>query len=214
MAKDKAMGNLNYGREPGDLYETREDWITEGLIEKLIAPPFDLVSVKETSGNFSRIWEPACGTGKMSVVLWRHFDVCSSDIQTYYGATEYDFLKENGDVFLNKNKGEQYDAIITNPPYSLAQEFIEHALELLKPIQGIVCMLLRNEYDSAVTRKQLFADHPAFAAKYVLTARPWWFERHEGDCSPRHNYCWMVWSYKHTGPPTIGYIHKSKGEQS
>ena len=39
------------------------------------------------------------------------------------------------------------EAIVTNPPYTLAQEFIEHSLDLMEPVEGVVAMLLRNEYD-------------------------------------------------------------------
>ena len=37
-------------------------------------------------------------------------------------------------------------------------------------------MLLRVDYDSAATRRHLFADNPAFALKVVVTRRITWFE--------------------------------------
>ena len=47
-----------------------------------------------------------------------------------------------GDDFL-LSKANGAAAIITNPPYALAQEFIEHALALMAPVNGVVAMLLR-----------------------------------------------------------------------
>ena len=67
-------------------------------------------------------------------------------------------------------KAEPVQAIITNPPYALAQNFIEHALELMKP-DGIVAMLLRTDFDHAKTRQHLFGGCDQFAKKVVLTKR-------------------------------------------
>jgi tRNA G10 N-methylase Trm11 len=61
------------------------------------------------------------------------------------------------------------DAIVTNPPYGrLATPFIRHALSLDVPI---VAMLLRVDFDSAKTRRDLFADCPYFAGKITLLDR-------------------------------------------
>src|SRR5262245_40335123 len=66
-------------------------------------------------------------------------------------------------------------AIITNPPYALAREFIERALHF--DDTRIVAMLLRTDFDHAASRAHLFADcaldHTCamFAKKVVLTKR-------------------------------------------
>jgi hypothetical protein len=70
--------------------------------------------------------------------------------------------------FLEQGKMIGCRAIITNPPYALAQEFIGHALEMMEP-DGIVSMLLRTDFDHAKTRAHLFSGCPAFAKKPVLT---------------------------------------------
>lgn len=86
------------------------------------------------------------------------------------------------------------DAIITNPPYGkIARRCIEHALKLMEQEKGFVAMLLRSEYDSAVTRKHLFRDHPAFRAEVKLLFRPRWVEGSKG--APRHNYSWFIWDW-------------------
>ena len=99
-------------------------------------------------------------------------------------------------------KAEPVQAIITNPPYALAQRFIEHALELMKP-DGIVAMLLRTDFDHAKTRQHLFGGCDQFAKKVVLTKRIRRFEDSTG--SPSFNHCWMIWDWKHRGPPTLAY---------
>ena len=120
------------------------------------------------------VWDPASGSGQMARALKAAgLQVLATDI-----ATGQDFL-------LAK-------AIITNPPYALAQEFIEHALELTKP-DGIVAMLLRTDFDHAKTRQHLFGECDRFAKKVVLTKRT------------SFNHAWYVWDWKHRGPPTLAY---------
>ena len=83
---------------------------------------------------------------------------------------------ESGVDFLQQANELGATAIITNPPYTLARAFIEHALALTKPHAGIIAMLLRTGYDHAATRQHLFAGCPIFAKKLVLTKRIVWFD--------------------------------------
>jgi hypothetical protein len=53
----------------------------------------------------------------------------------------------------------------------MAVRFIEHALKLTVPH---VAMLLRNDFDSAIGRQQLFRFNPMFAGKLVLLNRIKW----------------------------------------
>src|SRR5262249_49137964 len=80
-----------------------------------------------------------------------------------------------------------------NPPYGEgrrgeeAVRFIEHALELGVPR---VAMLLRNDFDSAISRQHLFRHNPTFAGKLVLLNRIKWFD---GPSSPSDNHAWFCW---------------------
>jgi hypothetical protein len=98
------------------------------------------------------IWEPASGRGKMVAALRQAgFDVMGS------GITEgVDFLRH-----APPQTGIR--AIITNPPYALAREFIEHALHL--GVVRVVAMLLRTDFGHAATRAHLFAGCPMLAKK-------------------------------------------------
>ena len=85
-------------------------------------------------------------------------------------------------------------ALVTNPPFGkrgeLAEAFIRHALELEPPIAAF---LLRVDFDSAKTRRDIFQNCPFFAGKIVLLDRIVWFER-EGAASPSENHAWFIWS--------------------
>ena len=172
-----------YARKERDLYETPE-WVTEALIPHLPRLP-------------KLIWEPAAGSGKMLRVLQKVSEAFGTDIES-----GHDFL-----VSVPSLSRSGVDAIITNPPYELATEFCEHALELMERRRGLVAMLLRTDFDHAKSRAHLFRDCPAFAKKLVLTKRIVWFEPEPGakGKSPSFNHAWFIWDWQHKGPPTIAY---------
>ncbi|MGH9552146.1 MAG: hypothetical protein ACRD3W_22355 [Terriglobales bacterium] len=99
-------------------------------------------------------------------------------------------------------------SIITNPPYERAHDFISHALDLTQPISGRVAMLLPMAFDCAKTRRSIFAQHPAFCRKLVLTKRVRWANLEQKTAGPSMNHAWFVWDWRNEGSdPTIGYLH-------
>lgn len=171
-----------YERREADFYPTPE-WVTLALVPHLPRSP-------------DSIWECAVGDGHMLDPLSKTFSVFGSDLR--FGN---DFLM--GRVL----PWDGIDAIITNPPYERATEFIEHALRLMEPVGGMVAMLLRTDFDHAKSRAHLFRDCPAFAKKVVLTKRIMWFEPEPGakGKSPSFNHAWYIWDWQHDGPPTLAY---------
>ncbi len=172
--KSSAMhGESGYERVANDAYWTPA-WCTETLLDHMPFRPM--------------VWEPACGQGHICGVLEeRRIPFRATDLVDHgYGEPGIDFLTEG-------NMWSGCGAIITNPPYALAEAFIRKALDLTKTVDGLVAMLFRNEFDSAKSRRNLF-EHPAFLKKIVLTKRPRWSA--EDKASPRHNFAWFVWCWK------------------
>lgn len=100
------------------------------------------------------IWEPACGEGHISKVLQDYgYEVISTDlVYRGFGDPEpLDFLKETLDGF----EGD----IITNPPYSMGLEFVQRALESVRP-GGKVAMFLKVQFLEGQKRGELFASTP------------------------------------------------------
>lgn len=172
-----------YQRKERDLYETPE-WVTEALLPHL--RPLVV------------IWEPACASGKMVRVLERVAEVWAADIEPAPGYIYADFLGPTPRVDVD-----DISAVITNPPYEVAAEFIQRALDRTQHLGGLVAMLLRTDYDHAKTRQHLFGKHPAFAKKLVLTKRIKWFEDSKGQ--PSFNHAWFIWDWQHKGAPTLAY---------
>jgi hypothetical protein len=175
----------NRKRKFRDAYNTPE-WVTRALL--------DFIPVRSKTA----IWECAAGKGQMVKALVANgYSVVSSDI-----SSGRDFLK------CDRPPGRiPVGAVITNPPYSHATEFIEHALKLKVPL---VAMLLPIDFDSAKTRRHLFADCPYFARKIVLTKRILWFKPKANPVTgktagPSENHAWFVWCKWHNGPPSIVY---------
>lgn len=95
-------------------------------------------------------------------------------------------------------------AICTNPPFSRADKFIEHALLLASKI----AMLLPMNFDAAKGRVGLFTGAP-FKKKYVLLDRIRWENLEQKAAGPSSNHAWYVWDYGHRGDPTIGYLSRA-----
>lgn len=97
-----------YARAPSDFYPTGE-------------PLSEALPALEHLGH--RVWEPACGNGRLARVLVAagHQVVATDKMAWGYGRAGVDFLTMRRRLA---------PVIVTNPPFSLWQEFAEHALEL------------------------------------------------------------------------------------
>ena len=138
------------------------------------------------------IWEPACGDGAIA----KFFPKCiATDIRTDlgYGTGGIDFLLENRKV----------DTIITNPPYSLAQKFVEHSLECA---DKKVIMLLKLVFLESVSRETLFAKK-MLRTVYVFRRRLKIYANGIlGKNSGLIAYAWFVWDKSYQGSPQIEWI--------
>lgn len=181
--------NSSYERKERDLYETPE-WVTKALVPHI-------------PGRVKIIWEPACGSGKMAAPLLQSgFDVWACDIEPGGDYIQADFLGDTPRVSVDR-----VDAIVTNPPFDLATEFINMALSRTERAGGFVAMLLRTDFDHAKGRSHLFRDCPAFSKKLTLLKRIVWFVEDNGKpkASPSFNHAWFIWDWRHDGPPSIAY---------
>lgn len=118
----------------------------------------------------------------------------------------YDCILQNYLEYSDK----KFNTIITNPPYSLAQEFIEHSLDLLNP-DGQCAMFLKIQFLEGVKRQSFFKKYPPKYV-YVFSKRqsPW------NNGSPVNEqgkkwastmcFCWFIWEKDFVGDPIIRWI--------
>lgn len=147
-----------------------------------------------------RVWEPACGPGSIVRELRAAGRIVRASDLADYGCPD----SENRIDFLLERSAGDAEAIITNPPYKLAAQFVEHA----KRLCPIVMMLLRfNFYPPERAR---FPDlYDELSHIYAFTIRLPMMHRH-GWAGPKttsdKDFAWFVWSRDHHGPTTIDRI--------
>ena len=139
----KTLGASNHTdkeRETNDFYATSPEAI-DLLVSKIILP--------------QHILEPACGTGCLSKRMEAlGHKVTSCDLVDRGFGQVQDFFT------MTQPPIEGMFAIVTNPPYKYAKEFVLHALDIV-PQQGLVCMFLKTTFAEGKARyNELFSIHP------------------------------------------------------
>ncbi len=179
-----SAANRGSKRQPNDLYETPE-WLTEALIPEL-AERFD-DRFTRPEGHLITTLEPAAGNGAIVRVLERSGLIGTVDAYDLVAAPnigQWDFLTAAPEPV--------YDLIITNPPFSLAQQFIERSMLWRKNEKSVVAMLLRvNFLGSRKRAKWLRAMPPGV---FVTPKRPQFSKNKHGKLgSDATEYAWFVW---------------------
>ena len=144
------------------------------------------------------VWECACGQGHLSEVLKSNgYNVKSTDlVDRGYGEVQ-DFLTCN-----DKFDGD----ILTNPPFKLAEQFVEKSFELINE-GNYVIFFLKVQFLESKSRKQMFEKYPL---KYLIVNS----ERQQcaKDADFEHLkattqcYCWYVFQKGYTGEPIIKWL--------
>lgn len=141
-----------------------------------------------------KFWEPACGTGNISKVLEEYgngHEVISTDLYDRgYGTSGVDFLQAP--------LPDGVRVIITNPPYSLADEFVKHAMEIL-PWNGIYIALNNLSYLAGKKRYSEIYEKGFLKRIYINSGRINCYKNdiNTGRRSPV-NYAWFMYQNNHT----------------
>jgi hypothetical protein len=166
--------------------------------------------LQKVTSDVQLIWEPAAGTGNLSNYLReRYYKVVASDLKIR-GAKNVvegiDFLSIKD--YKQEFKGATPRIILTNPPYSLATEFIEHALEIL-PEGGLYIALMNITYLAGQKRYQRVYSKGSLREIYVFSKRiECWKngERPKDKCGSIANYAWYVFQKGFKGQPTLYWL--------
>lgn len=142
-----------------------------------------------------KIWECACGDGAIAKVLVeRGYNVVATDlIDRGYGESPIDFL-----TCTMKSEN-----IVTNPPYSLGEKFVKHALNLTT---GKVAMFLKLQFLEGQSRRAMFESSP-LARVWVYSKR---VTQHRNGDKKQYTgmmcFAWFVWEHGFSGEPIIKWI--------
>lgn len=173
------------GERPSEYIRDANDWYVEPswCVELLKS------RVKFTGG----IHDPCCGMGTIPKAL----NGTGADlIDRGYGYQQQDFREDYG----------TYDNIVTNPPYGIAQDIIEHAVSVTKQK---VAALVQVKFLASQRRFPLFSN-PILSKVIMLSRRP---SMPPGEMLRNHgeairgggsiDFCWVIWDWENYGAATI-----------
>lgn len=155
-----------------------------------------LIKLETFSKN---IFEPACGEGHIAkVFLDRGYNVIACDlIDRGFGKGGIDFLKlDKTDVNAD---------IVTNPPYKLAQEFVEKAMDVVSPGHK-VAMFLKLTFLETAKRRELFKKYPPKTV-YVASQRIACWPNGKPTAQSMVCYAWFVWEKGFSGDTILKWFN-------
>ena len=151
------------------------------------------------------VCDPACGLGRIPEAAraagyatyatdlvdrgYRHFSGCA------------DFLRCDQPHANN---------IVCNPPFNACDQFVRHALALTNGTGKVAMIWLGRRLNAA----HWLADTP-LARIYLLTPRPSMppgevILRGEKPGGGTQDFCWLVFSHRHKGPPTVQWLYRDR----
>lgn len=161
--------------------------------------------------QLERVWDPACGVGTIPLTLIkRGIDAVGSDIAVrpdHQAAVRvngrWNFWPDPIDFLTCADpEPKQWTDVVTNPPFSLAEQFIRRAIELRA---RKIAVLVRLDFLGAQKRHKFFTDLPP-SYVLILSRRP---SMPPGELLTRGevtakggqtDYCWLVWDAFIRGP--------------
>jgi len=163
-------------------------------------PKESILSLLDVEVFEHEIWECACGNGAISdVLLSKGFSVTSTDLYDHgYGQSGIDFLSTHlGDGIPSKT-------IITNPPFNIIYEWIEHSIFDLDVDK--MALFAKLSLLEGVKRTKLLELTPlkwvyVFRKRQTLT-RNGEKKRNSGMIA----FAWYVWEKGYKGNPMVSWI--------
>ena len=187
-----AGGNPERGRVDDDFYAT-DPKSTRALLE-------------EVTFDGDLFLEPCCGQGHIAKVIEEYYPnakITAIDlVDRGYGIGGIDFLTYNSEV--------KFDNVITNPPFKLAQKFIEKSLDLVKD-NGKVAMFLKVQFLEGTGREKFFKESP-LRYVYVFRARqaPWMNGSPLNELGKKWSstmcFAWFIFEKGFEGEPIIRWL--------
>lgn len=179
-------GTATYAERGPDLYET---------------PAPAVRALMQVERLPHRLWECACGPGAIvSVLRFAGHEVVATDLNDY-GCPD---SLSGVDFLMEYRAPPGVETIITNPPYKLAGEFVEHALTLVPKVFLLLRLaFLESERRTPILDCGRLAHVHVFKRRLPMMHRAGW----EGPrASSSIAFAWFCWDANHRGPTTMSRI--------
>ena len=154
----------------------------------------------EVEPDLNNIWECACGEGHLAKVFKDagRLNKATDLIDRGYGNVE-NFLT-NTELYHNGD-------VVTNPPYTYAQEFVKNALERID-IGRKVCMFLKVLFLEGQRRKKFFEKYPPqtvyISSSRINCAKNGDFVTYNSSAIA---YAWFIWQKGYKGETVIKWVN-------
>lgn len=197
-AAEISGGGQRYYSEPRTHRRHDLDWYVEPAwtVETLLGAGI--------IGRGAEAWDPACGSGTIPRTLDAAGIRCfATDVAERGWGGVHDFLG------MEPPPLSHVEWIVTNPPYGVAQEFVERGLTLADS----VAVLVQSKFPYSQRRHRLFTQHPPSHLLF-LSDRP---SMPPGDKlaagtveakGGKTDYLWMVWDRAHEGATVAQWLRK------
>ena len=145
-------------------------------------------------GPGHHVFDPCCGDGRIVRIAKLEFkaDACGWDIEPLSNGCNIEKLNslcdESWPTDVYSDASGKLAVILTNPPYSLALEFVKRAL--FEVPGRLVCMLLPVSFMASKKRAQFHRENPS--KLFVLSKRPSFTANGKTDAC---EYAWFVLNY-------------------
>jgi hypothetical protein len=155
------------------------------------------------------IWDPACGMGR----------IVQEARKAGLAAVGTDIVKR-GDLcasvgdFLTSASPIEFNHIVTNPPFALSEQFVLHALQLVRP-RGKVAMLLPLVWMAGFSTKRDWLPTSPLRRVYPISPRPSMppgavVEAGVKPGNGTKDFAWFVWQSGYAGKPEIVFLKTTR----
>jgi hypothetical protein len=140
------------------------------------------------------------------VLCARGYTVITSDVTDY--GFPLDFV---GDFLTTTLPPKGCGAIVTNPPYQLAERFVAHALDLCPRVVMLLRLaFLESERRTEILERSGLARVHLFRKRLPMMHRAGWAGPRASSAIP---FAWFVWQRDHAGPPILNRISAEQTNQ-
>ena len=190
-----AGGNPENGRVENDYYATNPK-----AVEMLLT---------NYSFHAATILAPCVGGGHIANAINNFF--ANQRVITGLDLVDRGYPNTIVQDFLTWETDRKFEGIITNPPFSLAQEFIEKGMKLLTD-DGQMAMFLKIQFLEGIKRKEFFEKYPP---KYIYVFRnrmATWNNGNEVDPNTGKRWAttmchaWFIWEKGSKTEPIIRWL--------
>lgn len=200
-----SLATVDSARRGAPRERAGQDWYRE--------PEWAVHGLFDVHGFDGGIYDPACGAGTILRVARAYgYEAIGSDVVDRGAGLQFwkaDFLVD--DVLNMGRLGAalvRTKHVVTNPPFSLAEDFLRRALRLTAQ-HAKIAMLLRLSFLEGRRRRWIFDETPLaavhpFAARVSMPPGGMDVQAKGGAVA----FAWLVWSHDHQGPPILRRIER------